>query len=187
MPIPLKPFYMIRHGESEANANKIMAGNYDSPLTLRGMEQAKEAAKALSSLAAMPEIIIHSTLERAAHTARLLNTQAELPMMPDTTMREHHVGDWEGIPHEKCLSDWQNEVDPPNGESFTDFRLRIQKSLTSILETHHLPLIVCHGGVFRSFYRLHNQAASTKENAKLYHFQPDESACDFPWKITLIE
>ncbi|MBX2833542.1 MAG: histidine phosphatase family protein, partial [Micavibrio sp.] len=33
MNVPIKHFYMIRHGQSEANAAKILAGHTDSPLT----------------------------------------------------------------------------------------------------------------------------------------------------------
>ncbi len=38
--IPAKPFYMIRHGQTEANRDLILQGQMDSPLTTLGREQA---------------------------------------------------------------------------------------------------------------------------------------------------
>ncbi len=38
-------FYLVRHGQTEWNTKKIMQGHLDSPLTEKGIEQAKMTAK----------------------------------------------------------------------------------------------------------------------------------------------
>ena len=44
-------FYIIRHGESEFNIQRIMQGySIDSPLTKQGKDQAGQVAKELSHL-----------------------------------------------------------------------------------------------------------------------------------------
>ena len=73
--IPLKHFYMIRHGETEANAARIMAGSLDSPLTENGRRQAKTAQVIVNSLAVKPSVIIHSNLSRARETAQIINEE----------------------------------------------------------------------------------------------------------------
>lgn len=60
-------FYMIRHGETEANAAQIMAGSMDTPLTENGITQAKEAAKIVEALNIKPQAIVHSHLSRARY------------------------------------------------------------------------------------------------------------------------
>ena len=71
--IPSKHFYMIRHGQTEANAAQIMAGSIDSPLTALGRQQAKNVHDILENLEIKPKTIIHSHLSRAKETAEILN------------------------------------------------------------------------------------------------------------------
>jgi broad specificity phosphatase PhoE len=42
--------FVFRHGETEHNKNKIFCGRFDSPLTERGVEQAKELGKLMKGL-----------------------------------------------------------------------------------------------------------------------------------------
>src|SRR2546428_13930841 len=42
-------FYLVRHGESEANAARRFAGQSDSPLTDRGRQQAEAVAEELAN------------------------------------------------------------------------------------------------------------------------------------------
>lgn len=186
-PIPLKPFYMIRHGESEANRDGYFSGNQDVALTDKGIAQAKEAQSTFSQLPTKPTLIIHSHLSRARDTAHIINEPHDLPMIEKSNFGEHGFGDWEKKSWESVREKFYAGEDPPNGETNKDFLTRITKGFNDVLSRPETVLIVCHGGVFRGFRALYNTQGKSVENAKLYHFEPNESAPDFPWVITLIE
>lgn len=184
MPVPHTHFYMIRHGETEANASRIMAGSLDSPLTDNGRRQAYEAQKAVRDLSHKPVAIVHSHLSRARDTASILNEALDLPMHEDEGFAELHAGDWEGVPYEECpdlLTGWP---DPPNGEIFDDFMHRIRLAKNRHLEKYGGPvLIVSHGGVFRAFGKLYGlDIPGSIENCHLHEFHPDQALDPFPWQ-----
>lgn len=67
----MKIIYFVRHGESQANVERVFAGSrYDSPLTERGLEQAKRTAEKVRALPI--ETIISSPLKRAKQTAECI-------------------------------------------------------------------------------------------------------------------
>jgi len=194
MPIPLKPFYMIRHGESVGNLERFTSGSLDVALTERGRQQAIAAQKAVETLKNPPEVIFHSPLSRARITAELINTNLQLPMNETPSIAEQYFGDWEKQSWNDIYPKWLAEENPPNGEAHEDFYNRVKTTITNILNAQNtLPLIVCHGGVFRAFYALHNALNQFQrtENAKLYHFEPchdtPQETHKLPWNITLIE
>lgn len=184
MVVPLKEFYMIRHGQSVANRDKFISGNLDSPLTDLGKEQAELARNDLEQLTIKPRIIVHSHLSRAADTAKILNGPYNLPMQETPLLGEQKLGDWETQDLEEIRQKWRDGEDPPNGETQQEFAERIGQGITYALEFENPVLIVCHGGVFRAFHRLYRQAIPpVVANCKLYHFTPKEDDSDFPWKI----
>ena len=64
---------LLRHGESEANINKIFAGNTDAPLTERGLNQAKITALYLKdkNISAVYSSDLSRAYCTACETARL--------------------------------------------------------------------------------------------------------------------
>ncbi|HET9721961.1 MAG TPA: histidine phosphatase family protein [Candidatus Saccharimonadales bacterium] len=66
----MKKLYFIRHGESEANKNKVFAGRWDIPLTEEGIRQAHRAGKSARELEI--DCIVSSPLQRAKHTAEII-------------------------------------------------------------------------------------------------------------------
>ncbi len=185
MPIPQKHFYMIRHGETEHNAARLLAGHTDSRLTEKGRAQAKTAQNVVKNLNLKPEIIIHSNLSRARDTANIINEVLDIEMKEDADIAEHFCGDWEGKPYDECesmLTGWQT---PPNGECFDDFCARIRRSKENALTQDKAPaLIVCHGGVFRGFGRLYGlNTPGVFKNCHLYEFKPNPSNTVFPWSV----
>lgn len=186
-PIPLKPFYMIRHGESVANRDGYFSGNQDVALTDQGIEQARAAQRAFSKLEAKPTLIIHSHLSRARDTARIINTSHNLPMIESSDFGEHGFGDWEKQSWESVREKFYAGEDPPNGETNKDFLTRIKNGFNDALSRPETVLIVCHGGIFRGLSALYGQQGKSVKNAKLYSFEPRHDTPDFPWNITLIE
>lgn len=185
MPIKSHHFYMIRHGETEANLAKVMAGSNDSPLTQTGREQAYAAQKAAKALEIKPKAIIHSHLSRARDTALILNEVLEIDMHEDSDLAEIHAGDWEGKDYADCpdlLTGWN---DPPGGETYKEFMTRIIRGKNRHLDKYDGPvLIVCHGGVMRAFGRIYGLDTPAKfANCHLHEFHPLTENPEFPWNV----
>ena len=175
---------MIRHGQTEANAARLMAGSLDSPLTDLGRAQAKDVHAAVRSLKTKPKHIIHSNLDRARETATIINEALNLPMSEDADMAEMHAGDWEGVPYAQCDALFKGWVDPPNGESCDTFFERIKTAKNRALSKDEPVMIVSHGGVFRAFWKLYGIHNEGVQNCKLYEFIPKTEANEqFPWDI----
>lgn len=183
--IPVKHFYMIRHGQTDANAQKIMAGSLDSPLTELGKNQARNVHNILNSLPLKPRKIIHSNLSRARDTALILNENLNLPLHENPLMAEFDAGEWEGVPYDQCrplLRDW---VDPPGGETYKGFLQRIKTAKTQALSMDEPVMIVSHGGVFRALFKLYDIHMHGVQNCKLYEFTPKDATNNspFPWDV----
>lgn len=70
----MKIVYFVRHGQSQANVDKVFAGSQlDSFLTVKGIRQADAAAQALEGKPF--DIIVSSPLLRAQATARRIAKQ----------------------------------------------------------------------------------------------------------------
>lgn len=185
MPLPLKHFYMIRHGETEANAARIMAGSIDSNLTEKGRDQARAVQPILQKLQIKPEVIIHSNLTRARDTANILNEVLDAPMHETPDIAEIHCGEWEGIPYEECTALLTTFIDPPGGETFDGFAERVSRGKSAAIEKFAPApvMFVCHGGVFRAVAKLYGLDIQGSRNCHLHEFIPNPANEAFPWDI----
>ena len=98
---------LIRHGQSEGNAERRFGGHTATPLSLRGRKQAAALAEALKrdSITA-----IHSSdLARAVETARPLATLTRLPIHTTEAFRERSVGVMEGLTFEDAAQQHPDE------------------------------------------------------------------------------
>jgi broad specificity phosphatase PhoE len=196
--LPAKPFYMIRHGQTVANDNRILDGSkVNSPLTKTGETQASDVAPYLTKLKLKPSEIFHSPLKRTTKTAELLNEMAELSMTVLKGLQEQFFGEWEGDPIDnfqqifKEASKGIGAVNPPKGEAQKDFVDRIHNAIKDALErsSEGPPLLVTHGGAIMAFalyYGLSEYVRQPK-NCELYLFEPDTKNPKTPWKISVFE
>ena len=138
-----RPFYFLRHGESEANLAGLIAGSTETPLTARGRSQAEAAAEALSRLEIRS--IYCSPQQRAADTAAPIARQFGLPLTTLDGLRERHWGVLELKPLEEIRDRSQTA---PNGESLSDFEDRTWQALESI-DGPSPVLVVAHSGTMR--------------------------------------
>ena len=186
MPLPLNHFKMIRHGQTTANADGKLSGITNVELSDQGRQEAASARDIFAALEDKPSIIIHSKLTRAKHTAEIINEALNLDLIEHPEIHEQNFGDWENKGIGLYLESYVQRSTPKNGESFDEFDDRIRGALTDILNTHKNPLIVCHGGVFRSFHSLYKQGHFFVDNAMPYAFTPNATETDIPWDITPI-
>jgi broad specificity phosphatase PhoE len=134
---------LVRHGETDWNAEGRLQGHTDRPLNEYGRRQARELADrlALEEIAA----IYASDLARAQETAEIVGTRLGLPVVVDPDLREKNWGSWEGLTSEERLT---VEFE---GESTEQHRERILRSVRRIVERHpdQRIVVVTHGGSLR--------------------------------------
>ncbi|WP_185958567.1 histidine phosphatase family protein [Paracoccus laeviglucosivorans] len=141
-------FYFLRHGQTQANADSVLGGWTDLPLTDLGLRQARDAALRLGDV---PISGLHvSPLIRAYQTAEaVLTLRPDLPMTPAPLLRERNWGVWEGQPTVTL----RREATLPEGEGPEEFRTRIRAGLAGIPSQAAVPvLIVAHSGTAREIY-----------------------------------
>lgn len=188
MTLPARPFYMMRHGESEANVAGTLAGSIDSPLSLAGRAQAREARRIVETLPTAPALIVHSSLSRARDTARIVNEGLGLPLHEDAGLAEIDGGDLEGQPYEMFRACVQRGEDPPGGERLADFTARTGRALARALSMRPQDdpapiLIVAHGGTFRAFGDLYGVSIRGVGNCHLVACRPSDNHASFPWMV----
>lgn len=186
--LPLKPFYLIRHGQSTANVRHITAGGlFDCPLTEAGRQQPKDLAPLLkNNLVPSPSRIYHSTMIRARDTAQYLNERLGLEMIPDFDLREHDMGVWDGLPWNTVLPELKSGKSPPGGETtqqFSDRILHIFKKILITSDVENPPMIVAHGGLFHAIGFMYEYAMSDIQNCHLHYFEPLPQRALFPWHV----
>src|SRR3989344_8304676 len=98
-------FYIIRHGESEFNIQRIMQGySIDSPLTKQGKDQAGQVAEELSHLHF--DKVFSSDLLRAKRTAEIITLERKLAIKTTQALREQCYGKYEG----RKIKEFQDEL-----------------------------------------------------------------------------
>ncbi|GKS82221.1 phosphoglycerate mutase [Ligilactobacillus pabuli] len=85
--------YIVRHGQSQANAHQIMQGaQVNTPLSTKGQNQARQTAAKLSEVEFTA--IFASPLARAAQTAQIIRPDQTVTY--DWRLREFDYGQWDG-------------------------------------------------------------------------------------------
>ena len=161
-----RPFYYLRHGETEANARGVISGALDVDLTVLGREQARAAALAL---AGEPITAIYSSpLRRARDTAEPIAQALHLPVTIIGEIAERRRGTLEGKPRDTPVGD----TAPEGSESFEEFTKRVLRGLSQV--DGRVSLVVAHAGVFRVLCRTLDivETEGPVENALPLHFAP---------------
>ena len=86
---------LLRHGESEGNALRVIQGWREYPLTSRGRAQADAAGRHLASVGAVA--LYTSPLLRARETAAAVEAHSALQAVELPDLREYHFGEAEGL------------------------------------------------------------------------------------------
>lgn len=141
--------YFICHGQSEANLKGLFAGQKeDSPLTQKGVEQARAAAEELK-LVNIDHIII-SKLKRAYQTALEVAKVIGFDISNiefDERILEYDMGTRTGTPNREITS--EEMVSAEGAENPTLFQERVLLFLREYKDSDQNILIVSHAGVGR--------------------------------------
>ncbi len=141
--------FLVRHGETDANANGIVQGWLNTELNDKGKAQAREAAKQFDENI---DVIYTSDLNRAIQTAHEFRIKyPDIPYFEDERLRERNFGDATGDHRDK--HDWEvfwasnDTVSIPNAETLDEYNSRVQSFIDSLKTSGFLKaLIVTHGG-----------------------------------------
>ena len=149
---------LVRHGETDWNAQQRFQGHADPSLNDAGRRQARELADELAT--AGIDAIYTSDLLRARETAEIIGTRVGLPVEPLASLREIDVGEWQGLTHTEIderfpgkLDSWRDgETGWTQGETYDQLTERIVAALRAIAARHHdeTVLVVGHGGTLRA-------------------------------------
>lgn len=145
--------YFIRHGESQANAEGVIAGSTDVLLTERGIEQAREVAEVILLRGIQIDTIISSTLSRAYDTAKIIAEAvgySGAKIIAIDELQEKGAGSFEGCPINVLYAANDEEMRQAGAESFADFAKRVEQA-NKMIEKHArgTTLIVGHAGIYR--------------------------------------
>jgi len=125
--------FLIRHGESVANVEKTFAGQVDSKLTEKGIEQAKSIRNILERIPF--DKVYSSDLSRAHDTQRYALPGVEAELTP--LLREYDVGTWGGKPIAEAIEyEKLRKLDYAKfgGESRSMVTVRVEKFLAMLEE-----------------------------------------------------
>lgn len=178
--LPLKPFYFIRHGETEWNKKNIIMGSIDMPLNEVGIEQAHQAATVLADQDF--QIIISSPRIRALKTAEIIAAAAKKQIRIDANFVERNWGEAEGKPYDPFKDLFSEDDTPIGAEPFLIFQQRVIGSVNQTLGEYECPLIVSHGGVFKALTNYLGYSDFTSANGMPYAFRPPVQD-KHPWQI----
>ena len=178
--------YVARHGETEWNEKGIISGRSDIDLSDIGYQQAKSLAEEVEELEIPITKVIHSPLNRAKETARLVAEKNNLSMVVDERLIELDYGIYDGT-SDKQVEYLQNRTQfalrYPEGESLMDVYARVVPLLKEIEEDpENIYLLVCHNSVIRAiknyFEPLKNEEVFEYRtpNAKLIEFKNKKSS-----------
>jgi probable phosphoglycerate mutase len=119
---------LVRHGESTGNADGLLLGRMDAPLTERGLAQAGTLGPSVAGATRL----ISSPLSRARDTAEALGTG--LPVEIDDRWVEVDYGEFDGRPLGSVPAEvwtrWRSDPDyrPPGGETLTEAGARVRSA-----------------------------------------------------------
>ena len=74
--------YIVRHGQTEENLQRILQGHMPGTLTEQGKEQVQRAAEQLSKEGVKFTRIVSSDLKRAMDSAQIIADTLNLPIIP---------------------------------------------------------------------------------------------------------
>jgi probable phosphoglycerate mutase len=148
--------YLVRHGQTEFNAEGRFQGRLDSPLTALGAAQAACVGDLLRALIDARDRIdlVASPLGRTVRTARIIADRMGLASEPRIEPRliEIGVGGWEGRTRDSILAEHPNPspnmlFEAPGGETYEQVSARLSDWLSEMDAADDVHRIVVSHGV----------------------------------------
>jgi broad specificity phosphatase PhoE len=126
--------YIVRHGQTDMNRDRVFRGRLDPPLNTLGHEEARAVAARLKGEPV--SFILSSPLLRATQTAEAIGRLRSVGVRTVRELIDIDFGKWQGMSeknvmkrHGRLLHQWLKEphkVTFPGGESLQDVRKRLE-------------------------------------------------------------
>jgi len=154
---------IVRHGQTEWNLKLVRQGHFDSPLTDKGIAQARALAQRLAQ--EKFTALYSSDLGRAVQTAQIIANATGHVIITDERLRERHLGIFQGLSGDEIRERFPEEyrlhrtVGPtyviPGGESVEQQVARNIAYLNEIGQKHtgETIVVMTHGGVLSGLFR----------------------------------
>lgn len=171
--------YVSRHGETEYNKRKIFCGVFDSPLTEKGLDDAKKQAELLKDKEI--NVGITNDLQRSRKTLEeILKYHPQATVEIDLSLRERNYGDLTGKSKEEMMKSdpeltlkfrrgWDFPI--PNGESLKDVwenRIKVFcEKLEKRMKDEGINVAVCCTNNTMRLIRMYFEKLSTEEMLEL--------------------
>jgi broad specificity phosphatase PhoE len=137
-------FLLIRHAQSQLNAEGRWQGWTDAPLSAAGVAQARALAR---ELAREPlGALVASPLARALETARILGEPHGMAPELDPDLRELDLGEWGGLTRAEIAGRWPEalarfdggdpDARPAGGESRRELGRRVGRAAAALARRH---------------------------------------------------
>lgn len=188
-------FYMVRHGQTEDNANKIVSGAArDTNLTEEGRGQAVALTSILAKLNPAITCVITSEKQRTKDTADLACSSDELRNLPrivDARINERNYGEAEGMSDEARANLKATKKVIAGEESKDAVLARTLQAVAEHTQDGKIPLFVTHGGnILRMLEETnaivpYSKSASGISNATMLEFVAPKNRLEH-WQVNVI-
>ena len=184
--------WLIRHGETDWNAEQRLQGWRDIPLNDSGKAQAKSVQRFLEQQRIAFDAVLSSDFQSAIQTAEIAFECSPESIICLPQLRERNYGIYEGHPWQS-LTQLPDQPEPeinlrnpdlivPEGESLLTFNQRIITAFNDIAvqRPNQKLAVIAHGGVIEMVWRYIQKAdLSTPRpykilNASVNHFAIDQ-------------
>ncbi|EKN4604659.1 histidine phosphatase family protein [Vibrio parahaemolyticus] len=147
--------FVLRHGETEFNADKKLQGHCNSSLTPKGSDQARRVGTTLKQYVEnRPFRVYSSTLGRALQTSQIVCEELNYSyenLNKEPRLKEFSLGEWEQrtipsleqeVPNLLAQNDWYLQA--PNCETYESVRERLSSWLSDVTHDEDI-VVVSHG------------------------------------------
>ncbi|MDF4641765.1 phosphoglycerate mutase family protein [Vibrio parahaemolyticus] len=147
--------FVLRHGETEFNADKKLQGHCNSSLTSKGSDQARRVGTTLKQYVEnRPFRVYSSTLGRALQTSQIVCEELNYSyenLNKEPRLKEFSLGEWEQrtipsleqeTPNLLAQNDWYLQA--PNCETYESVRERLSSWLSDVAHDEDI-VVVSHG------------------------------------------
>lgn len=154
--------HLLRHGEVAELTQRVVRGQMDVALSVRGVEQSEMLARWIAAHEPRPDAVWSSDLVRCRVLAERLAELHGVPLHIDARLREQSMGEWEGrswaeitASEPKNVTAYWNDYHgtrPTHGESFADLEHRANAWWDEATRAHlgQRIHVVTHVGVIRA-------------------------------------
>ena len=161
--------YVVRHGQTDWNAERRLQGQKDIPLNAIGREQARLNGIDLAEILKVEGIafdFVASPLTRTRQTMEIMRTAMGIDprgYRTDERLVEVSFGDWEGFTLKELKATQRDRVSErnlnkwdfiPPGDDAESYEIMSWRSASWLNSVDKPTVCVTHGGVIRSLFKM---------------------------------